>query len=101
MTARIWLAGCALLALGACSDVQPATSGPDEGLLKEVPEAVLALAASNQDLTAIRIDPVDRCFTYRYRGPVETTFLPLRTDEGRPICIRPAEEVAEAATTDE
>jgi hypothetical protein len=32
--------------------------------------------------------PEDGCYWYRYVGPVETTYLPLRTIEGRPICTR-------------
>ncbi len=91
MTMRIWLAGCAILAVAGCTDMQAATNVSDEGLLKVVPEGVLAIAAPNQDLTAVRINPVDGCFTYRYIGPVETTFLPLRTTAGNPICSRAAD----------
>ena len=30
--------------------------------------------------------PEDGCYWYEHVGPVETTMLPLRTAEGRPIC---------------
>jgi hypothetical protein len=96
MTARIWLAGFAVLAVAACTEVPTTPTTPDEGLLPQVPEGVLAIAAPDQDLTAVRIDPIDGCYFYRYNGPVETTFLPLRTSAGNPICSRTADVVAAA-----
>lgn len=89
MTARVWLVGCAALMVAACDDYQGAVAGePTTGFVKELPEGVLQVVARNQDLTAVRIDPTDGCYVYRYKGPVETTFLPLRTVEGSPICTR-------------
>ena len=89
MTARVFLMGCVVLLGAACDDMQGAnTGGATDGLLTQLPEGVLEVAARNQDLTAVRIDPTDGCYVYRYRGPVETTFLPLRTEDGRPICSR-------------
>jgi hypothetical protein len=90
MKAWVLIVGCAPLLAAACTDVH-STRGPTEGFYKELPEGVLAIAATNQDLTAVRIDPADGCYVYRYVGPVETTFLPLRTTNGSPICSRPAD----------
>lgn len=91
MNARVWFVGCSVLLLGACDDIQGASTGPGQGFIRELPEEVLAIAATNQDLTAVRIDPTDGCYVYQYVGPVETTFLPLRTNSGSPICTKPAE----------
>ena len=55
-----------------------------------VPESVSSIAASYQDLSTARIRLEDGCYWYTHRGPVETTELPLRTDNGSPICTRPA-----------
>jgi hypothetical protein len=97
MKMRIWLAACSVLAAAACTEVQTTPTGPDEGLLAQVPEGVLAIAAANQNLAAVKVDPADGCYTYRYEGPVETTFLPLRTDDGRPICSRALAETPTVA----
>jgi hypothetical protein len=90
MKARVWILGCAALLVAACADVQGTSNGSSDGFIKELPEGVLAIAAKYQDLSAVRIDPADGCYVYRYAGPVETTFLPLRAENGRPICTRPA-----------
>ncbi|CUH66167.1 hypothetical protein TG4357_02275 [Thalassovita gelatinovora] len=86
MKARVWIIGCATVLVAACENGQSSSS--EGGFYKELPEGVRAIAATNQDLTAVRIDPADGCYVYRYVGPVETTFLPLRTADGRPICSR-------------
>ena len=80
----------AMLTMAACSpslvgDAQ-ATS-PRAGTL---PESVVSIADPNQDLRSASLQPEDGCYWYQYAGPVETTLLPLRTVEGRPICARPA-----------
>ncbi|MCT8159959.1 hypothetical protein [Pseudoruegeria sp. SHC-113] len=49
-------------------------------------DAIRALAAPNQNLNAVRVDPNDGCYWFLYNGPVESTGLPLRSTEGRPIC---------------
>lgn len=90
MKVQYWLCGAALVLLAACGDVQNTKSTPSDGFLKELPEGVLAIAAPYQDLKAVRINPTDGCFVYRYKGPVETTFLPLRSVNGNPICTRQA-----------
>lgn len=86
MNARVWGMGCAVLLVAACDEFQEVTRGPADGFLGNAPESVLAIAAPNQDLTAVRVDPTSGCYLYRHRGPVETTLLPLRTVDGRPIC---------------
>lgn len=83
------LASAAVLTLGACAAPVERPGSEDPGFLKEVPENVTAIAAPYQDLRAVRLRPEDGCYWYRHTGPVETTMLPLRTAEGRPICTRP------------
>lgn len=72
--------GCALL-LAGCADI-------NDGAVGNVPEGVAAIAAPNQDLSTAVVLPEDGCYWYQHRGPVETTLLPLRNVEGRPICTR-------------
>lgn len=88
MNAKVCILGCAAMLLSACEDFQGASGAPGEGFIRELPEEVLAIAATNQDLSAVRINPADGCYVYQYVGPVETTFLPLRTTGGSPICTR-------------
>ena len=78
----------AALGLSACVDANTASSSAPNQFIAEVPEGVLSIAAAGQDLTALQIDPVDGCYTFRHIGPVETTMLPLRAKNGRPICTR-------------
>lgn len=86
--AMTWSAGTAVLFLSACATVP--TEG-DPRVLTELPENVVAIAAPHQDLTTVRIQPEDGCYWYRWVGPVETTYLPLRTTSGQPICARAPE----------
>jgi hypothetical protein len=79
---RYWAAP-ALLALAACG--APPTP---EGETETLNERVLALAAPGQDIASVRIES-DGCYWYRYVGPVEVTYLPLVTRDGRMICTRP------------
>lgn len=83
--------GCTALLLAACGTSYSGGANPD-GYLSELPEGVLAIAAPYQDLTSVKINEADGCYVYRHVGPVETTFLPLRATNGRPICSRPPEE---------
>jgi len=80
----------AMLMLGACSaslvEESPATN-PQIG---ELPASVASIAEPNQDLRSARLRPEDGCYWYRHTGPVETTLLPLRTVDGRPICTQSA-----------
>ena len=51
-----------------------------------ISEQVAVLAAPYQDVSTARLLPRDGCYWYLHQGPVETTLLPLRTIDGRPIC---------------
>ena len=82
------LMACASGLLSACVETNGVGTGAAIPFIAEVPEGVLNIAAPGQDLTALRIDPIDGCYTYRHIGPVETTMLPLRANNGRPICTR-------------
>ncbi|PZX12476.1 hypothetical protein LX81_03580 [Palleronia aestuarii] len=83
-----------LLALGACAGPFGDASKPEGALSEDVLEQLSAVAAPYQDLNSARLRPEDGCYWYRHVGPVETTLLPLRTIEGRPIC---AQDMAQAA----
>ena len=93
MKAHVVFVGCAALLLAACDEVPNGGAGTGPTFL-QLPENVIEVAAPNQDLNAVRIDPIDGCYVYRHIGPVETTYLPLRTKRGNPICTRAAEEAA-------
>lgn len=85
------------LTLGACAipAADPADpADPDTGLSAEMMTQLSTMAAPHQDLQSIRLRPEDGCYWYRHTGPVETTMLPLRTVDGRPICTQ---RVAQAA----
>ena len=87
---RLTLLALLPLALTACAETGGGTSGVSEGgYITELPEGVLALVAPYQYLSEVKLDE-SGCYVYRYAGPVETTFLPLRSTAGRPICTRPA-----------
>ncbi|WP_439117824.1 hypothetical protein [Nereida ignava] len=91
MTFRAWLAIGAASSLIACTISPPADVEPASPFIQELPEEILAIAAPYQDLTAVMINPSDNCYVYRHVGVVETTLLPLRTLDGRPICIARSE----------
>jgi hypothetical protein len=91
MKFRVWIMMGATAALAACTDVPGSNGNPSSPYIQELPEGVLAIAAPYQDLTAVKIQQSDGCYVYRHVGPVETTFLPLRASNGRPICTRAAE----------
>ncbi len=74
-----------LALLGGCTAVGESGGGVT-GQPGVIPEQVVALAAPYQDLSTARVLPEDGCYWYRHEGPVETTLLPLRTIDGRPIC---------------
>lgn len=88
MTARMTATALAIAGLAGCTAVE-APGRDSAGLSAGVPDAVLAVAAPHQDLGTARLREADGCYWYRHVGPVETTPLPLRTIEGRPICARP------------
>ncbi|MDZ4068843.1 MAG: hypothetical protein U1A24_07195 [Cypionkella sp.] len=82
------LVAVALLALGACTVPIDQATDKSTGFLKELPEGVALIAAPYQNLEEVILKPEDGCYWYRHVGPVETTLLPLRTVEGRPICTQ-------------
>ncbi len=94
---RVWLPPFALLVLGACATAYGTTGEDDDGFIDELPEAVVAVAAPNQDLTAVKLLD-DGCYWYQYAGKVEVTMLPLRTTDGRPICARAPQPHPPAST---
>ena len=78
----------AMFLLGACTEPMTQFGTTEVGSNPALPESVLAIAAPNQDLASARLHEEDGCFWYRHVGPVETTMLPLRTSDGRPICVK-------------
>ncbi|WP_370230255.1 hypothetical protein [Cognatishimia sp.] len=74
-----------LIVLGACTDGDDFASSNSA---RPASQELVDLAAPGQDLSQVRVDPVTGCFVYRYRGPIETTYLPVRTPQGNPICTR-------------
>ncbi len=96
MNKSIWLLGCAALSLAACEGLESGAGTAPGQFITELPEGVRAIAAPYQDLSAVQINPADGCYVYRHVGPVETTFLPLRSVNGRPICSRAPDAVPPA-----
>lgn len=86
------LAPLALILASGCTPTTTATGGGAQSVA-EIPEPVRAAAAPFQDLSAVQLRD-DGCYWYRHTGPVETTYLPLLTREGRPICTRAPEAPA-------
>lgn len=72
------------LALAGCA--VPTSQDEEGSKIGNVPDAVAALAAPDQDLTTARLLE-DDCYWYRHSGPVEDTLVPLRTTGGNPICV--------------
>ncbi|WP_299047029.1 hypothetical protein [uncultured Tateyamaria sp.] len=84
MKRTVFVIGAAAFALAACDETtQSGAGGP---FINPLPDRIVSLADPRQDLNAVKVDPEDGCLVYRHTGPVETTFLPLRTRDGRPIC---------------
>ncbi|MFX0546717.1 hypothetical protein ACEWPL_014330 [Roseovarius sp. S1116L3] len=86
MKKTVWMPVAALALLAACDDMGATGGNGAANGLSQAPENVVALAAPYQNLSATKLDPASGCFVYRHVGPVETTLLPLRTPDGRPIC---------------
>jgi hypothetical protein len=88
MKIRSYLFPSSLFVLAACSSaVTTSIDGQESAYIEELPESVVAIAASYQNLDAVKLLP-DGCYWYSRSGPVESTLLPLRTDTGNPICAR-------------
>lgn len=98
-TTRTIAAALIPVLLTACADPVPEDDGLP-GLPVEVTEELIAMVEPTQSLASVRILPEDGCYWYRYSGPVETTYLPLRTTEGRRICSEQATEIAAAAAAE-
>jgi hypothetical protein len=88
MTKSVWGSVCFAVLLAGCSELSGTNS---EGHLTNLSDNLIAIAAPYQDLSTVRINPDDGCYEYRYVGPVETTYLPLRAKAGNPLCSRPPE----------
>ncbi len=84
---RLPLTILAALSLAACAETGGETTATGGRAVTELPEGVMAIVAPGQNLSSVEIDP-SGCSVYRYAGPVETTYLPLRSTTGRPICTR-------------
>jgi len=82
------LLGAATVLLASCETYEGGQQDSSDEFIAELPDSLLAIAAPYQDLTAVRLDQANRCYVYRHVGPVETTFLPLRSVRGQPICIQ-------------
>ncbi len=101
MNKFVWLLGCAPFLLAGCEEFEggTGTSGASNQFIGDLPDSLRAMAAPYQNLNAVRLNPADGCYVYQYAGPVETTFLPLRSKDGRPICTKRVEvEVAAEET---
>ncbi|WP_298911367.1 hypothetical protein [uncultured Aliiroseovarius sp.] len=83
------LAGVAAFGLSGCVTPSGAVN-MDPNLKKRVtlPPDVAETVAPGQDTSDLRVDARDGCLMYRHIGPVETTYIPLRTKQGRAICIK-------------
>lgn len=77
---------CGLVTVLALLGCVPTQSTDADGVLRSLPEALLDIAAPYQNLEKVRLDPADNCFWYLHDGPVEQTWIPLRTSAGNPIC---------------
>lgn len=83
MKAKPWVVMLAISLLGGCSGML----GDAIGEPQQVPEEVIALAAPHQNISTARLQPEDNCYWYEHVGPVETTLLPLLSQQGGPICL--------------
>ena len=97
MKGRNWVAPIVVLFLGACTASIDGTGDRVAQFAGDVPDAVASIAAPYQDLQSARLLPDDGCYWYRHVGPVETTLLPLRTVDGRPICTASGPDAATAS----
>lgn len=84
MKKTFWLACSAPFLLASCDSINDRSNY----FITDLPAEVLAIAAPHQDLTSVRIEPLDGCYVYLHVGPVETTLLPLTTMAGGRICTR-------------
>lgn len=95
MNAHNSLLPLALLTLAACDGDFSGLNGDGPRFIKELPEGVTSIAAPFQNLEQVVLLPEDNCYWYNHAGPVETTLIPLRTTQGRPICASAPEAAPE------
>ncbi|UWQ14737.1 hypothetical protein K3556_02250 [Aliiroseovarius sp. M344] len=88
------LSSAVVVSLSACVSSEGVSGNTNTRAMGAVPENVRAIAAPGQDLSDVRLNNTDGCFVYRYQGPVETTYLPLRNRKGQPICAKREETPA-------
>lgn len=93
-TGKATLLFAGLLTLGACTIPVGQTPQPEPGISDEMMAHLSAMAAPYQNVQTVELRPQDGCYWYRHVGPVETTMLPLRTPEGRPICTERGAQAA-------
>lgn len=77
-----YLALGGLAFLTACASVQ-GDGTPD---VPELSPETIALLPPGQDLTTLRL-MADNCYWYLHEGPVESTYIPLRTRDERVVCV--------------
>lgn len=95
MTKRLVAAALIPLALAGC-EVAPTSGAGGTTAVSNLPENIMEMAAPHQDLSRARVDEATGCYVYLHSGPVENTYLPLRTRDGRPICTEAMASVKEA-----
>ena len=74
-----------LLVTAGCA-ARTVESGAAETSLYPIPDAVVAIAGPDQDLTTATLVAEDDCYWYYHVGPVERTLVPLRAANGNHIC---------------
>lgn len=77
-----------MLVLGACAVPVADTADAKAEIPAEVITQLTAMAAPHQDMQSVEFQPEDGCYWYRHVGPVETTMIPLLTEDGRQLCVR-------------
>jgi len=85
---RLFLPAALALVGGCAAPPDPAEDAPP-GFIEDLSPKVVALAAPNQNLDKVRLNPEDRCYWYLHEGPVESVMVPLRAVDGGLICERP------------
>jgi hypothetical protein len=88
MDIRNSLLPLAFLVLAACEVGTGTTDSTEPAVINDLPDTVTSIAAPFQNLEMVVLLPEDNCYWYSHTGPVETTLLPLRTTQGRPICVK-------------
>ena len=85
--------------IAGCDEMAALGTSGDEPRYPPLPEEIIAVADPRQNLTAATLLEEDRCYWYEHRNVVETTLLPLRTPDGRHICLAPEPEPEQPTET--